>query len=500
MESSLRTYQEQKSEISTQGLIAYFMLLLIPHTVLYMVISNFHDIKLGFFFLIIYSAFMAFLFIQHFEIPHYLLVHLIYLTAGQNALAGLGMSLFDTQTDGNNIKMLMVYKEVFAIILVVLLFFKFRKQLKLLRYEISVPLFIVFILLNFATSSADMESRAYYLRGFCIVFISYFIGRLLFFSMKNKQINMQKIMGYVVAFGVVATTVGFIFDLIDRNSPFWKDWFSMGYIMQAKGTMYTDFPDWRTPIGDYYIPRMFSFFFDAINISYFIMTAMICSLFIRDRGMMFVRFFLFCGLIMTFGKGAIGIYACVIFWNICLYNLRLPVKPFVTAMVLGVTGAFFVLKGSGIKSSIIVHFDGFIMPLLNSPTHPLGNGIGNGGVYYAMKNNILAYDISHMGAESFFGTMLYQLGYPGTIFYMVFIIGSIGYLLKAAYVKGGIDYNYIVLSGVFFALFTVSLFQEATFGINYTGVLTIMIGFYISKIQYDLKKEKESIKKEPLSE
>ena len=60
------------------------------------------------------------------------------------------------------------------------------------------------------------------------------------------------------------------------------------------------------------------------------------------------------------------------------------------------------------------------------------------------------------------------------------------YLLNYAY-KRIIEFKYILLSGVMFSLFVISLFQEATFGLNYTGVLIIMVGFAVSKIQEEMK-------------
>ncbi|MGM7721730.1 hypothetical protein [Metabacillus sp. Hm71] len=471
-----------------KSLPIYLVFLLIPHILLYTLISNLHELSIPFAGLILVSFIMVLLFVNYFKTPIYLFYHLVFLIASQNILAGLGMNLFEYQVNGENIKMLMVYKEVFAILLIAALYIRYAKNFNLIKFEKLLPFFIIYLLYSFVTSSADMESKFYYMRGFAILFVSYFLGRLLFFAIKKHQHRVNTLLSFVVVLGIISVIFGFLFFIIDRSSHIWKEWFNLGYVMQAKGTAYTDHPDWSTPIGQYYIPRMFSFFFDTINLSYFIMSAIICSLFLKSKLMFMVRFLLFIGLLWTLGKGALGILVLVYVWIIALYRIKFHPRFFITTFISAIVFVFFFLKNSGIKSSIIVHFNGFIEPLLNSPTHPLGNGIGNGGVYYAMKYNISPLSILHMGAESFFGTMIYQLGYPGTIIYVLFLVGCIRYLLKLAYSElPKIDFTYIALSGIVFALFTISLFQEATFGLNYTGILLILVGFYISKVQDSLK-------------
>lgn len=485
------TVQSNALPLTTRGKLfpVYAILLLIPHCLLYILISNLTDIKALYAVLITYTAFISYVFVIRLNAPIYLIYHLIFLIVSQNILTGIGISIFHYQTDGANLKLLMVYKEVFALLLITLLYMKNAKHFKLIKFEKTFPLFVVWLGISFAMSIGDMESRFYYLRGFGILFVSYFLGRLLFFSVKENEKRFQSVIKYTVLLGVLSVIVGFAFMIIDQKSYIWKDWFSLGYIMEAKGTAYTDYPDWRTPLGEHYIPRMFSFFFDAINASYFAMVAIVCSYFIKRKEMVFVRFFLWCGLILTFGKGAIGILALFLFWVIALYKIKFKPRFFITVFISSIVGAFFFLKNSGFKSSMIVHFDGLIVPLTNSTQFPIGHGVGSGGVYYAMKNNILAYHVSHMGAESFFGTMIYQLGYPGTLLYVIFLAGCIKYLLFLAYREPKIDFQYIALSGIVFALFVISLFQEATFGINYTGILIIFVGFSISSIQYKLKNE-----------
>lgn len=471
------------AKYQTKLLPMYLITLLIPHIILYSLIANLKDIKIPFLFLIFYTALIAFLFVRYFQAPIYLFYHLIFLIVFQNILAGIGMSLYDYQDSGFNVKLLMVYKEVFAILFVSMLYMRYKKEFKAIKFEKAFPLLVIWLVISFFISNANLESKMYYMRSFGIFFVSYFLGRFLFYSLKNSQHKIQYVLKLTVSMGVFSVFVGFLFFIIDRDSYIWKEWFSLGYIMEAKGTAYTDYPDFRTSLGPYYIYRMFSIFFDAINLSYFILAAICCSLLIKSKFMIFIRIFLLAGLVFTFGKGSIGILSLLTMWILFLYVFKINPRLFITTFVGFIFMAFFVIKGSGFRSSIIVHFDGFIQPLLNSYSQPLGNGVGSGGVYYAMLNNIVAWDITHMGAESFFGTLIYQLGLPGLILYLAFFFGCIKYLLKLAYSTNKIVFEYIMYSGFIFAILVISFFQEATFGLNYTGILTIICGFTISKVQ-----------------
>lgn len=468
--------------------IVYLFALLVPHMLFYSLITNLHNVTFSFAFLILYTFLMTFLFIERFDATIYLLYHLVFLLTFQNVLVGIGMGIFENQESGFNIKMLMIFKEVFAIIFVSLLYIRYQKSLHLLKFEKTFPLLVLWLGLSFVISSANMEGKLYYMRSFGILFVSYFLGRLLYYSLRQSVDKIYNVIKMVVFLGILSVIFGIIFLLIDNNSHIWKEWFHLGYIMQAKGTAYTDFPDFRTSVGPMYIYRMYSFFFDAINLSYFVLAAFCCTLFIKSKIMVGVRFFLLIGIGLTLGKGALAILAILTFWIVCLYNFKLKPKQFITFFVSFIFVAFFVIKGIGIKSSIIVHFDGFILPLLDSYLHPIGFGVGNGGVYYAMMNEVVAWDITHMGAESFMGSLIYQLGYPGFILYLVFFIGLIKYLLTFAYSTSKISFDYVLYSGLIFSMMTVSFFQEATLGLNYTGILTILCGFAVSRIQSPVEK------------
>ena len=394
--------------------------------------------------------------------PIYLLYHLVFSIVFQNLLIGLGNSITDYQENGSNIKLLLVYKELFAFIILGLLSLRYRKYIQLLKFEKIVFPLILFLTISFIFStSTNLENRFFYLRQYSIVFVSYFIGRLIYFGLKNNVKELYKLIKLIVILGVLTVFIGFIFYFIDRDSYIWNDWLNLNIVLQAKGIP-DGLPNWDTPLGNFVVPRMFSIFFDVISLSYFILVALCCSLLLkRNISVLFIRTFLIIGLIFTFGKGALGIYFLVIVWVFCLYIIKLKPKSFVFPFLFFLTVCFIVAYNSDFRSSAIVHFNGFVQPLINSYQFPLGNGLGSGGIYYAMLAGISAWNLSYMGTESFFGSLIYQLGYPGIIFYLIFFIGCIHFLLNKAY-NNKINYNLIVLSGVLFSILITSLFQEAT--------------------------------------
>ncbi|WP_187287744.1 hypothetical protein [Heyndrickxia coagulans] len=389
------------------------------------------------------------------------------------------MSIFNVQTSGYNIKLLMIYKEIYAVIILGLLFLKYK--IKLYKYEKIIFPLLLWVIVSYFFSDINVENKLYYSRQFLILFVSYFLGRYLYLAIKGNDYKIKSFIRLVLLMGFFAVAVGFFFLILNNDLYIWKDWFNIGFIMEAKGTAYTDYPDFRTSLGPYYLYRMFSFFFDAINLSYFILVSICCSFLFKSKYIIFIRLFLFVGLILTFGKGALGILILVSIWLIFLFKFKLNPKLFLFIYLSFIFLAFLFIEGSSFRSSIGVHIAGFISPLINSIHFPLGNGIGSGGVYYAMSHNIRAWNLTDMGAESLIGSLIYQLGYPGLLLYFIFFIGFIKKLLNKAYQGNKINFNYILFSGIIFSVFLISFFQEATLGLNYTGILIIISSFMLEK-------------------
>ncbi|MBE2975896.1 hypothetical protein [Priestia megaterium] len=475
-------FQQFNSRVNNTALF-YYLLFLILHTLLYCYISNLHNVKISYIFLVLNSMLFVVLITSYFKQPIFLLYHLVFSIVFQNVLVGIGNTFTSYQTSGLNVKLLFIYKELLAGLILIYLFTRYINSLKFIKFEkFFIPLLLWIGFSTIMPSVANWESKFFYIRQYLMVFICYFLGRLIYFSLKNNPKKIYSVFKMTIWLGLLSVIFGIIFNFIGRDSHVWQDWFNLKYVLEAKGLEGGD-PNWDTPLGPYLVPRMFSIFFDVITASYFLMVALVCTLFMKKNiPLIFIRVILFVGLLLTLGKGALAIYLLVLVWIFFLYVVKIRPRTFVTPLMSFLTLFFLIAYHSGFRSSAIVHFEGFIQPLLNSPTHPFGNGIGSGGVYYAMLEGIDAWEVSSMGTESFLGSLLYQLGYPGIIFYLVFFIGCIRYMLKFAY-KGRIEYKLVVLTGIMFALLLVSSFQEATLGLNYSGILTIVVGFTISLLQ-----------------
>jgi hypothetical protein len=481
-------YNDLRQPIVKKSLFpAYFLLLLIPHVLLYSLMTNYSDIKPLLIVILVYTSLMVGLFLFYFRAPIYTLYHLVFLICFQSLLVGIGMNFTDNPS-AERVKLLMVYKEFYAIILVSLLYIAYKSNTKFFKFESLVFVLAGWMAISFLMSNGNLENKFYYIRGFLIVFVAYFIGRLIYTPLKNQSYKFRNYYSLIVLLGVAASLIGFLFMAIDTHSTIWKDIFNLGYILEAKGTAYSDYPDYFTSIGPNYVPRMFSFFFDAINLAYFMLVALLASFLVKSKNMYFIRIILLAGLTMTFGKGAFAILAAVLVWYLFLSVFKINPRLFVTVFLIGIIGVFFFIESSSFRSSIGVHFEGFIIPFTNMLSAPLGNGLGAGGVYFAMANNLMAWNLTYMGAESFMGTLIYQLGIPGFIIYILFFSNAIKHLLRHAYRGEIIDNTYIMLSGILFSSFVISFFQEATLGINYTGLLIIICGFAISNIKAHTEK------------
>lgn len=428
---------------------------------------------------IIYS----FLYIFYFKTPIYLLYHLILIIISQNLLIGLGNVFSENQTSGQNLKLALVYKEVFAIIFVLFLFIKFKNNLRLFRFEKIFLGIVLIVLLSFFVSSATLDAKAYYIRVFLILFVSYAIGRLLFFGFRNKAIDLENVYSIVVKSGVIVAVIGFLFMMIGNDSPIWSEWFNFGIIQEAKRGVFESHPDFMTQLGALILPRMFSIFFDPISLGYFLATALLCT-WLRKRNNPITQWILAAALLCTLVKGAIGVVLITYVWIIALKFLKLKPRNIIILFISVIIISFIILFNIDIKSSSDVHMAGLIEPILNSHNIPFGMGLGNGGNYYAIQSGISAWFVTHTGAESFFGVLLYQLGYPGVLLFLGFFIGAVVTMLKYSTKHSGeLRGKYIIASGILFSLLIASLLQESTFGINFSGILLIIIGIYFSRIQ-----------------
>lgn len=445
---------------------------------------NVQNISMLFMLNIVNTVLFCFIYIYYIDKPKYLIYHLIIIIVSQNLIIGLGNLITDNQTNGDNLKLVLVYKEFFAGIIALLLMVKNWTKVNLHNFEKAVPFIGFLMFAHLVISNEGMDAKAYYLRTFLVMFVAYIIGRYIYSSLKIK--DFQQYYSFVVNTGVIVAIFGFVFMIIDYNSFVWNEWFNLGIMMEAKRGSFQEYPHWQTQLGDFVFPRMFSFIFDPIVAGYFFATAFIFS-FLHEKKNILFKWILGGALLSTLVKGAIGIVLITAVWYFVLHKMRMSRKTFITLLIMGLVGVFVFFSGSSFKSSHDVHFNGFIEPIQNSPFAPVGHGLGAGGNYYASQINVPAWNLTYTGAESFFGVLVFQLGYPGLLLYLIFFIGLIKLLLNQAYMAHETNKKfYVILSGLTFSVFVASLLQESTLGINYTGTIFILLGFVVSMISKDI--------------
>lgn len=121
-------------------------------------------------------------------------------------------------------------------------------------------------------------------------------------------------------------------------------------------------------------------------------------------------------LVLSFSKGGLlGVFVAYGLYYVQTRRTNLDgliLKGFL--VILGLCGAAFVvlLGVSGAVNSIAVHLQGLAHNIVYLLEHPLGRGIGGSGNFAALAGNPEA-----AAGESYLGTLIGQLGFPGLIAY-----------------------------------------------------------------------------------
>ncbi|ANY71703.1 hypothetical protein BBD41_03400 [Paenibacillus ihbetae] len=451
-------------------------------TILIMSLSNFMNPTIGLFMNVICTIAVVATYVFILERTMLMFIHLFVLIVTQNLTIGIGMTFTNIEIGSDSLKFLLINKEIFAIVFLLCMLIRYINKIRLYKYELTIPLVFGVSFLSFIISDASFDAKAYYLRTLFIIFVAYAIGRILFFSFYNKKIELNRVLSFVSYTGLLVAIIGFGMMMLPKYTYIWQDWFNLGVITETKTGKYSPYPNWSTPLGSLIFPRMFSIIFDPICLGYILATSLLCYI-IKGNRMPFVTPILATALLFTLVKGAIAIVIISLLWTLFLRNKKIPPLPIVLTFIAATIAVFYILPYTGFKSSHDVHFNGFIEPILNLPQNLIGEGLGNGGNYYSMKVGIPAWELSYMGTESVIGVLVYQLGLPGLIPYVSFFMLLTSNLMKHSYVlKCKERILYTLLSGIVLSIFLAGMLQESALGINYTGILMAIIGFYVSKM------------------
>lgn len=413
----------------------------------------------------------------------YLFLDVFITVVFQNVLIGIGLSIFGNQQTGNDVKWLLSFKDLNLYILLIYLLLQIiskKKFFMIKSQEIAFIIFIgIYLLCSLYFTKGTLQASLYYFRAFTIFPVMFFLGRFMnILGFKLRKLN--EIFSSVSNISLVAAVVGIVFFLIPADSKIWQELFSLGDLLVARGNAYNVVAYWRTPIFGSYIRRIFSFVFDPISLSYILVTGIIFQILEiklfekKDKKFNFIKLtILLISIVLTFGKGSWMLLAAVYLISYLLYFGKRFRKQVYFLIIFVTICMFYIIFNQKHTSSIGVHLRGFIFPLRNSLNNIFGNGLGTGGIYAWMMGDRIPGAYTATGGESFYGTMIYQMGSLFFVVYMLFI----KYICKNL----GKNKTYLsaLLESFIYSITVIAMIQEPVLGLNYVGLLTILSGYLI---------------------
>jgi hypothetical protein len=252
------------------------------------------------------------------------------------------------------------------------------------------------------------------------------------------------------------------------------------------------FSNWHTWDFGFPLRRMISLILEPTTLGEFLasttLLAAFSGLFIGlKRSVMLLILLL--GLVYCFGKGGWVIFMVGTFMILLKTNKKLAAALGALFLVFGVLYIYYNIQSNG---AIPIHVRGFSEGVRSAVHHPLGMGLGSGGVYGA----VFGPRWSLQGKESTLGSMLVQMGVVGASAYVLFfllIIIQLSRLDRSFSTQPGgslISRSARVMSGCLLGILVVTFFSESAVGIIGTGIFMVIAGillnFYPRKINLSL--------------
>jgi len=400
----------------------------------------------------------------------------------------------------STIRLLIGTKEVFFLLLISVSVLHFAARLVKHGWGTFSPLwtdlvglgFLAILIIAFFRGQANpFLTRTAYLRFFAILPVCYFVGR----SLPLDARHLKAVFRLTVGAGVVLSLFG-LAELFLLRDPFWK---KAGVIefFAAKGTAVwtaasVKFYNWYTWDFGFPLRRMISLILEPTTLAEFLAGTTLLAAFsgffhgLKRKAAVFL---LLIGLVLSFGKGGWVIFMVGAFIILLKEHRTL-------AIIIGVLflafGTLFIIYNIQSGGNIPIHVRGFYEGARYAVGHPLGSGLGSGGVFAALFGPKQRFQ----GKESTLGSMLVQTGLLGTIVYAAFFLLLIRQLFRISAVYSArtdgepIYRSARVLSGCLVGIFLVSFFSESAVGVIGTGIYLIIAGilhnFYPKKVAFSL--------------
>jgi hypothetical protein len=361
-------------------------------------------------------------------------------------------------------------KEVYIVIFLLLLISSLLMRLKI-KIDLLVPslliIYILFYSLLFSPHFNFVSLRQLIVIPVFMLFGSYFIDR----------VNIQLIGNWVYKLLIIIVVLAFFERLFLNGNSY--DFFKMigierwaeikGWGYGIPGSWYSN--DLLLIIGERIrrVPGLL--IADPVNFGQLMIFPLMISL-IKKRWIYSSLFFI--AIVMGLSKGSL--IGFIVAYSLLLYKemmfksskylfLLICIISFVSVFII----VFPFLKEI---NSIADHYRGFIANIIQLPQNILGAGIGSGGNFGRRFSGLVDMSSLFFG-ESYFGTMISQLGIIGVLFYFYYPIK----LLKI-----NLPVNETFLKAVQYStlgLFFVGLFSETAFTYIGTGIIISFMPFVL---------------------
>ncbi len=384
---------------------------------------------------------------------------LLWLSCERLVIAGLSPFLTET-----SLKLALAYKELFFPILLLItapaLLRRWRESSTPLRLTDGLAIaFGVRVLVAALTSGAPVMDRIVYARRLVLLPLVYMVGRLLPWTPQAARSALK----YVVIAGVGVAAFG----LVERflfGGAIWRQLIPAAYYyhmsdlagLSASGT---DFPVDGLPITFFDFTtgvaarRVVSTFLEATTLASFLALTVVVGLaayrprLISLAGVVLMAL----ALVLTLGKAgiAVAVVGAVYVAGVALVP-RFRDPAWLASAAVGIVGAIVViaiaLEVAGSNSGALAHFRGLQDGIASAVTTPFGLGLGVGGDFGS----------GSAAAESTFGVLLVQLGFPGLILWTAWILA-----LAVQCATGGIVVARTGLAGYGVAIALVGFYATA---------------------------------------
>lgn len=406
----------------------------------------------------------------------------------QNVLIGIGGAITERVwgTVDTDIRLLTQIPTLFAVLL--LLYLIFKKKFTYKRYDFIAIIFFFIIGVSFLLTKVNFLSKISYARNYIFFYIVFMVGRSIIVD-KEKIKELAKFYIYVALFVISFGVIGEVF----FSKEIWEEIFGVKYAFQAKGlNLNGELPSmWRTLILGFDVPRMVSTYMEPVNLSYFMASAAIISIFFKWTNNKKIRIItgviLIVGQILTFGKGGVLLLLSTI-GSILIYmiltmlfkeriNISMKFNIIKLLVVIGIV-IIGIIYYYFIGDSAAPHFWGIINGFNKIIENPLGYGLGSGGNFANIFGVVGHQEWLESGSESALISIGYQLGILGMIFFIV-IFEIISRELFKVYKKTN-EKASLGLSFAVFLVVLVSIFQENTLSPQCISFIMLFAGAYSS--------------------